>query len=108
MAVLLAGDSQWGIPVPGSSDTVEIPVVLVDSSGVPVVGITYNAAGMEVLVEKAGDHTYTAFPSFGTANWVEVTLSGTGRGEYKIILHGNQAGEVALLVAGGTLTVYVK
>jgi len=66
-------------------------------------GIVYNAAGMTVAYCKPGETGFTAFPSFGTANWTEL-----GYGWYHLAIRGGTPAELALLDTAGPFLLYVK
>lgn len=92
-----------GYRAPAEGETVRLPVMLLDSDGAAVTGVTYDAAGMTVMVKKEGGSAFSAFPTFGTDNWDEI-----GYGLYEVIIRGSDADELALLDTPGALHLYVK
>jgi hypothetical protein len=108
MANIHVHDGDHAVPQITSADTLYIRFQLQDSSaGQPqgVAGILYSA--VTVAYAKPGETAFTAFPSFGTANWQEVTTAGASTGlggDYELILRGATAGELALLNTTGSLS----
>lgn len=92
-----------GYKAPGAGETVRLPVMMLDSAGAAVTGVTFDAAGMAVETKKEGESSFTAFPTFDTNNWDEI-----GYGLYEVIIRQSDAGELALLDTTGAFALYVK
>jgi len=96
-----------GLTAPTAGQVTHLPVMMLDSAGAPVTGVTWNAAGMAVEIAKPGGAFVVWATAVGnawaTTNWAEV-----GRGLYRIIISGDVAGEAALLNTEGHLAAYVK
>ncbi len=92
-----------GVKQPGDGETVRFPIMLIDNDGVAVTGEAWDAAGMTVTYTKEDESGRTAFPTFGTENWVEI-----GDGEYRVVFRGDDAAEKAVLDTGGFFSLYVK
>jgi len=106
MADVTAGEV-LSVKAPGAGETVRLPVMLLDTSGDPVTGVAYDAAGVTVAIAKPGASAFVAWATlvgnaFATENWDEI-----GYGNYDIILSGDVAGEAAVLDTAGHLRVYV-
>jgi len=95
-----------GVTAPTAGQVTHLPVMMLDSTGAPVTGVAWDAAGMAVEIAKPGG-AFVAWATavgnaWATTNWAEV-----GRGLYRIIISGDVAGEAALLDTEGHLAAYV-
>ena len=88
-----------GFKAPASGEFVYFPVIMLDSTGDRVAELAYSDVTVQVATDGG---VLSAWPSWGTGNWVEV-----GEGMYWVVARGSVAAEVALF-AEGHLALYIS
>lgn len=88
-----------GFKAPASGESVYFPVIMLDSTGDRVAELAYSDVTVQVATDGGA---LSAWPSWGTGNWVEV-----GEGMYWVVARGSVAAEVALF-AEGHLALYIS
>jgi len=99
MASITSGEI-LGYRAPVAGETVRLPVLLLDTSGEGVLGVTYDEVTLEV--GKEGGAPFVPF-SLTSENWYEV-----GRGNYDVVLRGDVPAEAALFDTAGALRIYAQ
>lgn len=103
MATTYDGVSPLEITAPGVGEDTRLRVLLMSSADTTVgaTGVPYSAVTATVC--KPGAASFSAFPTWGTDNWVEL-----GYGWYEVILRNSDAAELALLDTPGDWLLHVE